>query len=277
MDKKRELYRFQKLYQVLKNMVMRMREKIPPLLLITLVLIAGCTGPAPQDNPAETPATGSVIVSSTPPGAEVYLDNVYRGTTPVTVIDLAGSHTLELRLRDHRSWSASIRIDAGTRASVDTVLVPVTIRTTLPVTAPATGSPTVPTTRPRLTTPATTSPAPTQTPTLWPRTFLGCFQWESYGRTGTGENFNLTDTLWFQPAGVGLLNHTWIFTPPKKTEVDFTGFTWSRGPGTSLITVTMVGGQGKPAEVYYNGNNDTISFSNANMRSTIFERVPCWT
>jgi hypothetical protein len=253
-----------------------MREKIPPLLLITLVLIAGCITPVPEDKPAGIPATGSVEVSSTPPGAEVYLDNVYRGTTPVTVIDLAGSHTLELRLRDHQSWSKSIRIDAVTRAYVDTVLVPVTAITTLPVTVPATGTATVPTTRPRLTTPATPSPAPTQNPTPWPRTFLGCFQWESYGRTGAGENFNLTDTMWFQPAGVGLLNHTWIFTPPKKTEVDFTGFTWSRDPATSLITVTLVGGQGKPAEVYYNGNNDTITFSNANMRS-VFERIPCWT
>ena len=267
---------FQKIYQVLKNMVMRMREKIPPLLLITLILIAGCTTPAPQDKPAEIPATGFVEVSSTPPGAEVYLDTMYRGTTPVTVIDQAGSHTLELRLRDHQSWSKSIRIDAGTRAYVDTVLVPVTVITSLPMTVPATRTATVPTTRPRLTTPATPSPAPTQTPTPWPRTFLGCFKFESHGWTGTGESVNVTEIWWFQPAGVGLRNGTWIFTPPKKTEVDFTGFTWSRDPATGLITVTMVGGQGKPAEVYYNGNNDTITFSNANMRA-VFERVPCWT
>ncbi|HSQ93281.1 MAG TPA: PEGA domain-containing protein, partial [Methanoregula sp.] len=96
-----------------------MPGKIPPLLLITLVLVAGCTAPAPQDTPAETPVTGSLVVSSTPPGAEVYLDNVYRGTTPVTVIDLAGFHTVELRLRDYQSWSKSIQIDAGTRAYVD--------------------------------------------------------------------------------------------------------------------------------------------------------------
>ena len=253
-----------------------MREKIPPLLLITLVLIAGCTTPAPQDKPAETPAMGSVTVSSTPPGAEVYLDNVYRGTTPVTVIDLAGSHTLELRLRDHQSWSKSIRIDAVTRGNVDMVLVPVTIITTLPVTVPATGSPTVPTTRPPLTTPATTSPAPPQTPTPWPRTVLGCFQWESSGRTGTGEPFNLTDILWFQPAGIGILNHTWIYTPPRKTQVDFTGFTWSRDPATDLVTLTAAGGNRTMAKVTYNGNNDTITFSNSNMRD-VFVRVPCWT
>ncbi len=249
-----------------------MHKIIPPLLLITLVLITGCITPAPEDKPAGTPATGSVEVSSTPPGAEVYLDNVYRGTTPVTVIDLAGSHTLELRLRDHQAWSGSIRIDAAARGYVDTVLVPVTVIATLPATVMTPVVTTVPTTRPTL-----TSPAPTRTPTPWPRTFLGCFQWESYGRTGTGESFNVTEIWWFQPAGVGLRNGTWIFTPPKKTEYDLTGFTWSRDPATSLITVTTVGGQGRPAEVYYNGNNDTITFSNVNMRPTIFKRVACWT
>ncbi|MDD1683846.1 MAG: PEGA domain-containing protein [Methanoregula sp.] len=253
-----------------------MPEKIPPLLLITLVLVAGCMTPVPKDKPAEILATGSVEVLSTPPGAEVYLDTVYRGTTPVTVIDLAGSHTLELRLRDHQSWSKSIQIYEGTKSYVDTLLVPVPVITSLQTTVPTTRSTTVPTTRPRpVTTPTTIRPAPPQTPTPWPRTFLGCFQWESYGRTGTGESVNFTDTLWFQPAGVGLLNHTWIFTPPKKTEVDFAGFTWSRDPAMDLITLTAAGGNRTMAEVTYNGNNDTITYSNVNMRPTIFGRVPC--
>jgi len=253
-----------------------MPGNFPLLLVIIIILIAGCITTIPEDIPEET-ETGSVEVSSTPPGAEVYLDNVYRGTTPVTVFDQPGSHTLELRLRDHQSWSKSIQIYTGTRAFVDTSLAPVPVITSIPTTVPVTRPTTVPTTRPRLvTTPATISPAPTQTPTPWPRTFLGCFQWESYGRTGTGENFNVTEIWWFQPAGVGLRNGTWIFTSPKKTEVDFTGFTWSRDPATGLITVTTVGGQGKPAEVYYNGNNDTITFSNINMRA-VFMRVPCWT
>jgi hypothetical protein len=250
-----------------------MRKKIPPLLLITLVLIVGCTAPAPQDMLAETPATGSLVVSSTPPGAEVYLDNVYRGTTPVTVIDPAGSHTLELRLRDYQSWSKSIQIDVGTRAYVDTVLVPVTVIPSRTVTVPTTGSLTVPTTRLRLvTTPATTS----QTPTPWPRSILGCFLFETYGKTGAGEPFNVTESWWFQPAGIGQRNTTWIYTPPKKTEVYLSGFIWTQDPVTDLITLPAAGGLQIPAEVTYNGNNDTITFSNVNMRS-VFERVPCWT
>jgi hypothetical protein len=250
---------------MLKNMVLRM-SRLSPLLLITLVLIAGCMTPAPKETPATTPATGSVEVSSTPPGAEVYLDNVYRGTTPVTVIGEPGPHTLELRLRDYQSWSKSIVVEGGTKGYVDTALVPVPVVTTatLPVTSPAT----LPTTRPRPTTSeATTTP--------WPRLILGCFVFETDARTSSGENVHLSEVWWFQPASVGLINDTWIYAPPKNPEVSLTGFTWVRDPATDLVAVTIVG-QGPPAEVHYNGNNDTITFSNRNMRPTIFPRVACW-
>ena len=225
------------------------------LLVITLILISGCTTPVPKDTPADIQTTGSVEVSSTPTGAEVYLDNVYKGTTPVTIIEQRGSYILELRLRDHQSWSKSIQIVGGTKVYMDTALAPVPVLTSL--------QPTVLTTRP--------TTVPTWTPTPW----LGCFKWESYGWTGTGENFNLTEIWWFQPAGIGLRNATWIYQSPRKPQSDLTGFTWSRDPPTGLITVTLVGGTGRTAEVYYNRNNDTITYSNINMRPTIFERVPC--
>ena len=238
------------------------------LLVMTLMLIAGCTTPVPGDSPADSQTTGSVEVSSTPAGAEVYLDNVYKGTTPVTIIGQPGSHILELRLRDHQSWSKSIQIVEGTKVYQDTVLAPVPVLTSLPTTVPTTQPTAVPTTRPR--------PVTSPTPTPWPRTILGCFQWETYGWTGTGERFNLTQIWWFQPAGVGLINGTWMYPPPKKPQSDLTGFTWSRDPATGLVTVSIVGG-GPQADVYYNGNNDTITFSNVNMRPTIFPRVSCQT
>ena len=106
-----------------------MSGKFFSLLVIALVLIAGCMTPAPKETPVTTPATGSVEVSSAPPGAEVYLDNVYRGTTPVTIIGEPGPHTLELRLRDYQPWSKSIQIEGGAKGYVDTALVPVPVVT----------------------------------------------------------------------------------------------------------------------------------------------------
>src|SRR5512137_1940070 len=142
-------------------MVMHM-SKCLPLLIITLVLITGCITPVPKDTPADIQTTGSVEVSSTPQGAEVYLDNVYKGTTPVTIIEQPGSHILELRLRDHQSWSKSIQIVGGTKVYMDTTLAPVPVLTSLQTTVPTTRPTTVPTTRSRpVTSPTTIRPTMT--------------------------------------------------------------------------------------------------------------------
>jgi hypothetical protein len=121
-------------------------SKCLTLLIITLVLITGCITPVPKDTPADIQTTGSVEVSSTPPGAEVYLDNVYKGSTPVTIIEQPGSHILELRLRDHQSWSKSIQIVGGTKVYMDTALAPVPVITSFQTTVPTTQPATVPTT-----------------------------------------------------------------------------------------------------------------------------------
>ncbi len=243
-----------------------MPGKTTVLLILPLLLIAGCISPFAYNKPVQTPATGSLAVTSDPPGAEVYLDNVYQGTTPVTVNAAAGSYTLELRLRDYQVWSQAIGIYAGTPTTVSARLDPVPVETTPAATAQTTRPATLPTTRPRPTTP---TPEPT------PRSFLGCFRFDTYGHTGTGEEFNFTEIWWFQPAGVGLANGTWTYAPPKKTERTLDGFTWSRDFKTGVVSVYHVGEQELWAEITYNANNDTITFKNVNMR-TIFVRAQCW-
>jgi len=257
-------------------MVMHM-SGLPPLLVIALMLVTGCLSSAPVDAPPPVVTTGILEVSSSPPGAEVYLDTVYRGTTPVRVIGEPGSHALELRLRDYQPWTKSIVIESGARGYVDTVLVPVPAVTSPTATLPATRTATLPTTRAQpVTTLATTSTAPTA-PTPWPRLLLGCFMFETDARKATGESLHLTEIWWFQPAGIGLVNETWTYQTPHKPDISLTGFTWSRDPATDLVAVTIVGGKGATAEVHYNAGNDTITFSNRNMRPTIFPRVACWT
>ena len=137
---------FHKIYDTLKNMVMRM-SKYVVLLVIILVLITGCMTPVPKDTPSDIQVTGSVEVSSTPTGAEVYLDNVYKGTTPVTIVEQPGYHIIELRLRDRQLWSKSIQIVGGTKVYIDTALAPVPVLTSLQTTIQTTHMVTVPTTR----------------------------------------------------------------------------------------------------------------------------------
>lgn len=82
--------------------------KILIFIVIFCVLISGCTS-------IQTPATGTLQLTSSPSGAEVYLDNLFRGYTPVTIPDVAlGTHVLEYRYSGYETWSNTITVSSGT-------------------------------------------------------------------------------------------------------------------------------------------------------------------
>ena len=107
-----------------------MLHKIVICILVLCVFLCGCTEPLPEK-------TGSVIITSSPPGAEVYLDNEYHGTTPNTINAVpAGNHTVEIRERGYTTWSRNITVTSRSSASFSPSLVPgaTTVPTTVPVT-----------------------------------------------------------------------------------------------------------------------------------------------
>lgn len=75
---------------------------------------------------APIPASvGSIRLESTPPAANVYLDGVYRGSTPMTVGNLAaGDHTVILRRSGYREYSAAVTVPAGGTADLRATLSP---------------------------------------------------------------------------------------------------------------------------------------------------------
>jgi len=81
--------------------------KICIIIVVAFVLLSGCvSGPDAQK--------GAISLTSAPSGAEVYLDNQYHGTTPVTIPDVVlGSHTLEYRHSGYQSWSTAITVTSG--------------------------------------------------------------------------------------------------------------------------------------------------------------------
>ncbi|MDD4137940.1 MAG: PEGA domain-containing protein [Methanoregula sp.] len=98
-------------------------------LIVAGIVSAGCSSTSvipPQE-------TGSVQVTSVPPGAEIYLDNEYRGTTPATITGVpAGSHTAGIRMSGYEPWAAPVAVTKGTTAPIQARLV--SIPDTLPVT-----------------------------------------------------------------------------------------------------------------------------------------------
>jgi hypothetical protein len=89
------------------------------LVFLALLLISGTPVVAAGTS---SPLLGTLQVSSTPSGAKLVLDNVNKGTTPVTVQNiLAGSHTISLSKDGYDDYTADIVIAGG---KITTVSVP---------------------------------------------------------------------------------------------------------------------------------------------------------
>lgn len=85
-------------------------------------------------SPVLTPATqpsgnGSMQINSQPSGADVYLDNQYRGFTPLTLPQVpAGNHTVMIRLTGYNGYDQTITVvpmqDILISASLSTQVIP---------------------------------------------------------------------------------------------------------------------------------------------------------
>jgi hypothetical protein len=77
--------------------------------------------------------SGTLAVRSDPPGAEVYVDGILQGTTPVDLTGVpAGTHTLELRKAGYAPINESIEVEAGGTTEIVRQLEQPTAQPTLP-------------------------------------------------------------------------------------------------------------------------------------------------
>ena len=206
------------------------------IIILLFVIASGCT-----TSPDTPPATGSLAVSSDPPGSEIYLDGVYRGTTPSTIPEIpAGTHSLELRYHGYSSWSAMVEILGGEKLSMNATLDPVVIPTTVPTTLP------------------------TPTPTPEPDPLLGC--WEMAVDKGDGGAYILE----LQSGGLGRLSAI-SSTGSKSIPID-----WYQDPGSTTIYVSGFNPWGEnklmELEFEYHKNADVLTTPDFPVP---FERIPC--
>ncbi len=69
--------------------------------------------------------TGKANVMSGPSGAEVYVDNLFRGYSPVLVPDLSvGTHSITLKMSGYSDWMSSFEVTAGQTTPVSATLTP---------------------------------------------------------------------------------------------------------------------------------------------------------
>ena len=66
-------------------------------------------GPSPVPD-----TTGEIVIASTPAGAELFLDNTFRGITPATLPDIpAGSHVVTVRQAGYADASQTVTVTGG--------------------------------------------------------------------------------------------------------------------------------------------------------------------
>jgi hypothetical protein len=227
--------------------------------VVVLVLVSGCTTPLSRVLQPEETTTGSLDISSTPPGSEIYVDGVYKGISPMILSDVtAGSHMLELRYPGYTSLKKSVEIKAGTTSYVDASLSPIIVPTSLPTTVPTT----IPTTKP--------TPVPT---TPLPKTLAGCWKFEN--TTGNTTIFYMFE---FEPGGSGWMTGT--KTSPLKTEsMPPLVITWSKDPQSAFVTVVETNPI-NPADpqrwfMTYNEKSDVLDMGEKGHMIMIFKRVRC--
>jgi hypothetical protein len=76
---------------------------------------------------APVSATGGLTVSSTPSGAQVFLDNAFIGITPLTLESVAsGTHTVTIRMDGYEEYSTTTPVNAGATSTVSAALTAVT-------------------------------------------------------------------------------------------------------------------------------------------------------
>jgi hypothetical protein len=78
--------------------------------------------------PTTTPSgSGGLSVSSTPAGANVFLDNAFVGISPLTLSDVsAGTHTVSMKLDGYQEYSVSTQVNSGAVSTVSAALTPIT-------------------------------------------------------------------------------------------------------------------------------------------------------
>jgi len=80
--------------------------------------------------PTPTPAYGSISISSTPLGANIYLDNAIKGLTALTMDNIAnGNHVVIVRLTGYLDWTQNVSVLSNS-TSINAILVAITNTTT---------------------------------------------------------------------------------------------------------------------------------------------------
>jgi uncharacterized protein YjfI (DUF2170 family) len=95
--------------------------------------------------PTPTPSFGTLAVSSTPSGSDVYVDNAYKGLTPVSISAVPnGNHALLVKLEGYQDYTRTVTVMGDTQAITASLFLKPTPTTTATTQVQPTGTTTLP-------------------------------------------------------------------------------------------------------------------------------------
>lgn len=116
------------------------------------------TGTPVTTTAAPAPGMGSISVSSNPSGANIYLDNEYKGLTTLNIQNIQnGNHVIKVRLAGYQDWTRDVVVFGNSQSLFATLAA-----TPAPTSAPTTAPPITAYPTPTATVPTTKSPAGTE-------------------------------------------------------------------------------------------------------------------
>lgn len=89
-------------------------------------------------NPTPLPAAGALNIVSTPPGADIFIDNIFRGYTPSTITEIdPDQHRIVLKYTGYTDYSGTATVNAGLTTPLAIGLTPVPTPTPQSAPSPA--------------------------------------------------------------------------------------------------------------------------------------------
>ncbi len=112
-----------------------------PILVALLGVVIALTASVVWWIGQDTPQPPGLLVGSSPPGASVYVDDRARGSTPVFLDGLSGTHAVRVEMPDYRTYQApAVVIATGERKELSPVLDRIVVQAGLKVTSDPTGA-----------------------------------------------------------------------------------------------------------------------------------------
>jgi len=65
---------------------------------------------------------GKIVVTSTPDGADVYVDDAFVGNAPATLTLSGGKHTVKVSRQGYKDWQKELSVFAGSELNLKAAL-----------------------------------------------------------------------------------------------------------------------------------------------------------